>query len=149
MLTKKNECRASGEFGLFFRLASELLARVHENGTSCEPDLVDRELKRNFQEIEDKVGLLGRLRRLREQGDLSKIKNHTILAFREDDTVEIFGYTKPSRAVKKEQELLSDPQNTNVVYVQGSPATIRSSYRNYLTNPADFVDLLETSLARL
>lgn len=140
----------TGQYGEFFRLASELLARHHEEKKSCMPDISDKELKERFVEQENKTGLLDRLAKLREQGDLAKIKQHTVLAFRHDDTLDIFGFTKATRAVEKEKELLVDQSCANVVYVRAStPASIRNSYRNYLTNPADFVQLLNESLSTL
>jgi hypothetical protein len=111
------------------------------------PEVSIEELRDRFLELESEIHLLDRLYKLREQGDLSQIKQHTVLAFMEDDTVEIYGYTKPDRAVKKEKELLSNPECSNVVYVRAStPGAIRSSYRNYLTNPADFVELINDAI---
>ncbi|MFN4155376.1 MAG: hypothetical protein ACK4HF_12045 [Paracoccaceae bacterium] len=137
----------SGEYGMFFKLSSEILARHFEHMNSCLPELSDSELLNDFNDLEAKIGLLDRLGKLREQGDLSKIKQHTVLAFGVDDTLEIFGYTKASRAVEKERELLTDPTCANVVYVRAStPRSIRSSYRNYLTNPTAFVDLMHQAL---
>ncbi len=138
----------TSEYGRFFSLASELIARYHEGMRSCLPDISDDELLAEFRELEGKIGLLDRLARLREQGDVSNIKQHTVLAFRFDDTVDIYGYTKASRAVEKERELLDDETCANVVYVRAStPRSIRSSYRNYLTNPEDFVELLENAIS--
>ncbi|MDT8855310.1 RelA/SpoT domain-containing protein [Paracoccaceae bacterium Fryx2] len=140
----------TGQYGEFFRLASEILARYHEKMKSCVADLGDRELVLRFRDLEASIGLLDRLAKLREQGDLTKIKQHTVLAFQNDDTLEIFGYTKASRAVEKERELLAHPDCSNVVYVRAStPRSIRSSYRNYLTNPADFVQLLNDAVQNL
>lgn len=137
----------SGSYGTFFRMASELIARKHEGMTSCLPDIETKELMQSFIDLEGEILLLDRLQKLKEQGDTSKIKQHTILAFMDDETVEIFGYTKPDRAVRKEQELLADEKCTNVVYVRAAtPSAIRSSYRNYLTNPADFVALIFESI---
>jgi hypothetical protein len=93
----------SGDYGEFFRLASELLARFHEGRNSCCSGLSDEELRNSFLQLESKIGLLDRLDKLREQGDVGKIKQHTVLAFLADDTVEIFGYTKAHRAVSKER----------------------------------------------
>lgn len=140
----------TGIYGEFFRLSSEILARTHENRKGCMPELADSELKARFQQEEDIHAVLDRLDKLREQGDLGKIKQHTILAFQADDTLEIFGYTKASRAIDKEGELLLDPNCVHVVYVRAStPASIRNSYRNYLTNPADFVKLMKEGLDAL
>lgn len=137
----------TGIYGEFFRLASELLARRHEGRVSCEPNLSDNELKGRFLVQEDETHLLDRLDKLREQGDLDKINKHTVLAFRGDGKLEIYGYTKAVRAVRKEAELLEDASFTHVVYVRASTvAAIRNSYRNYLTNPADFVKLMREAL---
>ncbi|WP_082143552.1 RelA/SpoT domain-containing protein [Xanthomonas sp. NCPPB 1128] len=137
----------SGQYGEFFRVASELLARRHEGMTGCMPELTDAELNALFHREEDKHNLLDRLDRLREQGDLSKIKEHTVLAFQTDGTLDIFGYTKATRAVEKEKDLLDNPDCAHVVYVRAStPSAIKNSYRNYLTNPADFVKLMREAL---
>lgn len=137
----------TGPYGQFFRIASELLARRHEGMTSCLPELSDAALEDEFEEQEKQHNLLDRLDRLREQGDLSKIREHTVLAFQVDGTLDIFGYTKAVRAVERERELLDDPNCSHVVYVRAStPSAIKSSYRNYLTNPADFVKLMKSAL---
>lgn len=137
----------SSEYGQFFKMASEILARHHEGSNSCLPHLDNESLAKQFSALEDRIGLLDRLAKLKEQGDISQIKQHTVLAFRTDDTVDIFGFTKPARAVEKEKDLLEDDSCANVVYVRAStPRSIRSSYRNYLTNPEDFVELLNAAL---
>jgi hypothetical protein len=138
----------TGTYGEFFRLASELLSRFHEDCNGCLSDASTAELKERFYKEEARTQLLDRLDKLKEQGDLTKIRKHTILAFRKDDTLEIFGYTKAARAVLKEAELLEDENLVHVVYVRASTtAAIRNSYRNYLTNPADFVSLMNDALA--
>jgi len=137
----------TGQYGLFIRLCSELIARRHEKRNSCLPDHSYTELLDEFNALEAEFRLLARLGQLREQGDLSKIKQHTVLAFQDDDTVEIFGYTKAHSAIAKEKLLSADPSCVNVVYVSSAkPAAIRSSYRNYLTNPEDFVGLMSACL---
>lgn len=137
----------SGLYGQFFRLSSELLARHHEGVPSSYAHLPLKTVKEDFLKLERQVGLLDRLGKLREQGDVERIKQHTVLAFMDDDTVDIYGFTKSSRAVAKERELLANPACVNVVYViAATPRSIRSSYRNYLTNPEDFVDLMHASL---
>lgn len=138
----------TGVYGRFFKVASELLARRHEGMTSCLPELSDNELRKAFEIEENRHNLLDRLDRLREQGDVDKIREHTVLAFQSDGTLEIFGYTKAIRAVERERELLEDPGCAHVVYVRAStPSAIKNSYRNYLTNPADFVKLMKSALA--
>lgn len=140
----------TGEYGEFFRLSSEILARHHEGQLGCLAEISNAELKERFEESEEKHQVLDRLDKLKEQGDLEKIKEHTVLAFRSDDKLEIYGYKKAARAVEKEQELIYDPSCLHVVYVSAStPAAIRNSYRNYLTNPADFVKLMRSGLAAL
>lgn len=140
--------QGQGDYGMFFKLASELLARHHEDRNSCYPEKSSDDLKNEFAQIEKRIQLLDRLSKLKEQGDIDRIKKHTVLAFMEDDTVDIFGYTKQADAVAKELELLSDERCSNVVYVSSaSQASIRSSYRNYLTNPEDFVELLHEAMS--
>lgn len=137
----------SGQYGEFFRIASELLTRRHEGMTGCMPELSDAELKIAFHKEEARHNLLDRLDRLREQGDIDKIKEHTVLAFQTDGTLEIFGYTKAVRAVEKERDLIDNPDCAHVVYVRAStPSAIKNSYRNYLTNPTDFVKLMKEAL---
>jgi len=137
----------AGQYGEFFRIASELLARRHEGMTGCMPELSDAQLKAAFDREEARHNLLDRLDRLREQGDVNKIKEHTVLAFQTDGTLEIFGYTKAVRAVEKERDLIDNLDCAHVVYVRAStPSAIKNSYRNYLTNPADFVKLMREAL---
>ncbi|WP_275570103.1 hypothetical protein, partial [Psychromarinibacter sediminicola] len=48
-------------------------------------------MKNAFLRTEEQYQILDRLDKLREQGDLDKIRQHTVLAFKEDDTLESFG----------------------------------------------------------
>lgn len=136
-----------GKYGEFFQVSSELLARSHEARTSCLPEQTTVELRERFRGIEEEIGLMDRLAKLREKGDIQKIKNHTVLAFRADGDLDIFGFTKSSRAVEKERELLTDEIYSNVVYARAStPRSIRSSFRNYFSNTEDFVELMNRAV---
>ncbi len=136
----------------FFSLASEILARHHENFSNAMSELTFAELCAEFEKLEKSLGILQRLDALKSSGAFEKIKRHNVLnVYRADDgslALDIIPFSSPSDAIAKASQLESDPKSLNAVYVRADqPSQVRSAYRNYFNDPVDFVRLVNEALA--
>jgi ppGpp synthetase/RelA/SpoT-type nucleotidyltranferase len=134
--------------GRFFAIASEIIARRHENleraylGTSLE------ELQTELQKIENQLGVLQRLEALKQFEDANKLKKHNVLnIIRKHDGslhLDVLAFPTATTAIKKATELESSPESVNAVYVRSDkPNQLRSAYRNYFNDPVDFVRIIK------
>ena len=105
----------------FFRLASELLARAHEDQKSCFTDLLDADLAAEFDRLENEIGVLRALR-------------------------ELHAYKKVGEVAKSKQLILQMAKGTGDLTVHEFDT---SAFRNYFTNVEEFLDLIERLGLRL
>jgi putative GTP pyrophosphokinase len=130
----------------FFRLASEILARVHENRTHAFQETTLEDLILELSELDDELKILQRLGALRAFGGFEKIKRHNVLnivADQDDYRLEVLNFKNARQAIAKATQLEGDPTSLNAVYVSAdSPSQLRSAYRNYFNDPVDFVQLI-------
>lgn len=137
----------------FFAVASELIARTHENKHNALDELTTAELAVELQNLEDQLGIMQRLRLLRKFEDEGKLKTHNVLNIKRSDdntlSLEVLPFRSASEAINEASALESDKSSLNAVYVRASnPAQLRSAYRNYFNDPVDFVDLLSAATER-
>ena len=137
----------------FFRLASELIARAHENMKSCFPDLSDTELKERFEDIEGQIHLLRSLKNLTLVGQETSFKGkNIILVFSETDkTLEVHYYASPIQATE-EYSRLEKMYGTerDIVFVKAtSLENLREAYRNYFLDTKEFTNLIESALREI
>lgn len=138
----------------FFRLASEIIARVYENQHSCYPDLTDQELLQKFLVIEKKVKLLERLKKLRALKETTRFKKNVILRFSLTDNkvpnlqTEVFDSFSSANA--RYFELEKEFPLDNIVLVRTNDnfigKSIRNAFRNYFSDANDFVSYIENGL---
>jgi putative GTP pyrophosphokinase len=136
----------------FFALASEILARHHEGIASALVETETEDLCEEFCDLEKKLGVLQRLHALKASGGFEKIKRHNVLNVYRDESgelaLEILTFSSPSDAIEKASELESSVSSLNAVYVRAdNPSQVRSAYRNYFTDPVDFVRLVREALS--
>ncbi|WP_068306876.1 hypothetical protein [Pararhodobacter sp. CCB-MM2] len=128
-------------------MASEIIARRHENLRRAFLDLSDAALESRFQESESRLHILQRLGAMRQFDVYNKLKTHNVLNIVTDGAgnyslkVEVF--RNAQEAIKRSIELEDSPESINAVYVTGEPTQLRSAYRNYFNDPVDFVNLLQ------
>ena len=135
----------------FFRLASEIIARVHEGQHSCYPDLTDKELAARFAESEKESKLLERMKKLRALKQNAELKKIAILHFFLKDgkipnlKMEVFDsfVAANTRYFELEKEFSQD----NIVLVRTNDnfigKSIRNAFRNYFSDTNDFVTYIE------
>lgn len=134
----------------FFTVASELIARRHENMTMALTELTTCELIDELNDLEEDLGIMQRLGLLRQFEDEGKLQTHNVLnIYRLDDetiSLEVLPFSSANEAIAKASELESDEDSLNAVYVRAeNPTQLRSAYRNYFNDPVDFVELLRTA----
>ena len=132
-----------GSRARFFSVASELIARKHENIVRAYSDTSYSELVRELEEL----GILERLKALRKADPELKLKKHNVLniymGMRGEPLLEAYNYSNAFKAIEMANKLESDLYSINAVYVRAdNPVQLRSAYRNYFNDPVDFVNLL-------
>lgn len=135
--------------GLFFAIASEIIARRHENIANAFADVETEELQKKLQKLEKSMGILRRLELLKQFEDEDNLQNHNVLnIYRKEDgslSLEIIPYKTAAPAIAKATELEKSEESVNAVYVRSdNPKQLRSAYRNYFYDPVDFVRLIQT-----
>lgn len=137
------------ERGKFFAIASEIIARRHENMANAFVDIETSELQHELQRLEKKLGILRRLELLKQFEDEDSLQKHNVLNIyrRENGSLELevlpFGSAAP--AIAKASELEATESSLNAVYVRSdNPKQLRSAYRNYFYDPVDFVKIIQS-----
>ena len=133
--------------GRFFSIASEIIARKHENITKAFTDYEIHELQRELQSLEDELGILQRLSVLKQFEDENRLGTHNVLNIFKTPTgelnLEVNSYKIASEAIAKATELEASGTSVNAVYVRAdNPKQLRSAYRNYFNDPIDFVRII-------
>lgn len=131
-------------------LASEILARAHENQRGPYPEMSDRELLESFLSLDKEIGLLQTLRGLHQaKGDISDKKN-SILIFDPSGALEIRSYRDAPDALRALFDLEKEMPGKDIVLVRAdSSDEVRTAFRNYFTDAREFVRLLDIGCAKL
>lgn len=134
----------------FFRLASEIIARAYENGTSCYPKLTNTGLVRRFRRLDGEIHILRILRGLNISNRKMGARKNVILSVSNEGQLELFFYAKGADALRKYFQLEKLQNGADVVLVKGDTgADIRLSYKNYFSDPNDFLRFIEKGSAML
>lgn len=149
---------SSNEKKEFFKLASEIIARVYEDQKSCLPNLTNEELISNFEKIEQHINLLERLKQLKSIKNIHEWKSkNIILHFSVDklgrqNLIAVFN-TSFSKANQKYFQMEKESPMDDIVLVRASDLknapSIRKSYKNYFSDARDFVEYIENGISLL
>ncbi len=139
----------TSERGRFFAIASEIIARRHENLANSFADVSTEDLQTELQSLENKLGILRRLELLKQFEDEESLQNHNVLnIYRKDDgslALEVLPFKAAAPAIAKATELEASDRSVNAVYVRSdNPKQLRSAYRNYFYDPVDFVHMIQS-----
>lgn len=134
--------------GHFFALASEIIARQHEGISRAFQGKSDAELRLALQSLEQELGILQRLKVLKQFEDEENLQKHNVLNIyrTENNTLglEVLPFRSPATAIAKASELEASKSSLNAVYVRSdNPKQLRSAYRNYFNDPVDFVKIIQ------
>jgi putative GTP pyrophosphokinase len=147
---------ADEDHGYFFQLASEIIARVHENNNSFLKQLSDKELVDEFHRIDRRLGIMIMLRNLKSTESKVRFRTNTLLIFRTADegskgdlVVETFDSV--NRAILRYEELEKELEGlADIVLVRAdTPENIRDAFRNYFSDANDFVKYISDGLVSL
>lgn len=134
----------------FFRLASEIISRAYERSNSCYPDLKNGELVRKFRRIDNDIHILTVLKGLNRSTTQMGARKNVILSFSAEGNLDLFTYVKGADALRKYFQLERLHTGADIVLVKGDTgADIRLAYKNYFSDPDDFVRYLEKGCAKL
>lgn len=133
--------------GRFFALASEIIARSHEEIHQAFQEQTLNDLRAELQTLEDDLNILGRLEVLKQFESADKLKKHNVLNIYRDENglpaLEVIPFPSATKAIEKASQLESDTSSINAVYVRSdNPNQLRSAYRNYFNDPIDFVKII-------
>ncbi len=138
----------TSERGRFFAIASEIIARRHENLANAFMEISTLDLQKELQGLEEKLGILRRLELLKQFEDGESLQNHNVLnIYRKVDgslELEVLPFKTAALAIEKASELEASEESVNAVYVRSdNPKQLRSAYRNYFYDPVDFVKIIQ------
>ena len=131
-------------------LASEILARAHENMNGPFPDISDRELVARFLALDKELGLLRMLRGLNAADKTVSDKRNAILIFDHAGDLEIRTFRDATDAIRALFELEHDMPDRDIVLVRADTTDeVRLAFRNYFSDARDFIRLVEEGCAKL
>ncbi|MEC7792054.1 MAG: RelA/SpoT domain-containing protein [Pseudomonadota bacterium] len=136
--------------GRFFALASEIIARRVEGIDNAFEDTNTNHLLEELHDLENNLGILRRLRLLKQFEEEDLLQRHNVLnIYRVDDgsfELEILPFSRAQPAIEKASELEKSENSVNAVYVHAdNPKHLRSAYRNYFYDPVDFVQIITSA----
>lgn len=131
-------------------LASEVLARAHENLKGPFPNKNDREVLAEFLELDNELQLLQTLRGLNQAKSEVTDKKNTILIFSETGDLEIRSYRYATDALRALLELEKKfPKNDIVLVRADTSEDVRLAFRNYFSDAREFIRLIDSACTKL
>ncbi len=131
-------------------LASEILARAHENRTGPLPGLTNHELVNAFIELDKTLALMNMLRGLNAADKDVKSNRNTILLFSKSGDLQVKTYRDATEALRELFELEKSFPDHDIVLVRAdSSEEVKFAYKNYFSDARDFITLMETGLQKL
>lgn len=126
----------------FFLLASELIARNHENVNGYLSGMSDYELKKEMSELEADLNILGTLHAARRSEISIPAKKYLVLRIHNDE-LSVKGFSEPKDAIAFRDNLEKSNPSDDIVYVSAPNArAVADAFKNYFRDAADFVDML-------
>jgi len=136
----------------FFRLTSEMIARVFEKSNSCYKELSNKDLLRRFLKLENDIHLLRTLKGVNAVNTHIKNGKNIILVFSESGkSLKAHTYNSPVEALRKYFEFEKTAKgDEDIVLVRAdSNKSIRNAFRNYFSDAKDFVIYINQCIREL
>lgn len=131
-------------------LASEILARAHEDCRGPFPDLTDQKLVSEFITAEKDVALLETLRGLNAANNTLSAKRNAILIFSEVGPLEVKSYRDATEALRNLFFLENEMPDRDIVLVRADTSDeMRLAFKNYFSDARDFIRLVEDGCSKL
>lgn len=131
-------------------LASEMLARAHEQQTGPFPSASKQEILDEFLSLDQQLHLMQTLKRLNSaKSDVSN-KRNSILIFSKEDELEVRNFCDATDALRALFELEKSMPDRDIVLVRADTSEeVRLAFRNYFTDARDFVKLVDSACEKL
>jgi hypothetical protein len=131
-------------------LASEILARAHEDSMSVFPSMDNDELLANFFEVDREIGLIKLLRGLNAVDKEVSSDRNVILMFSENEELTVYSYRDAPDALRALFELEKNNPGRDIVLVRAASSDeVRVAFRNYFSDARDFIRLIEDACGKL
>ena len=142
--------RGDGRYERAMALASELLARAHEQLKGPFPTASDQEVLDEFLSLDAELHLMQTLRGLNSaKGDVTD-KRNTILIFSKAGELEIRNFRDATDALRALFDLEKTMPDRDIVLVRADTSEeVRLAFRNYFTDAREFVRLVDVACAKL
>ncbi|WP_213362371.1 RelA/SpoT domain-containing protein [Brachymonas denitrificans] len=142
--------QGDSRYAIAMALASEILARAHENTTGPHPTLSNSELIDHFLSLDEDLALIQTLRGLSKAKTEISDKRNTILNFSENGDLDIKSYRDATDALRALFELEKKyPKNDIVLVRADSKDEVRLAFRNYFSDATEFIRLIEAGCTKL
>ncbi len=137
----------------FFVLASEVIARAHENSKSCLPDVPSKEIVSEFVSLDQQLGIVRRLDEAVQQNPQLTRRRATILIFHfeKGKLLEVRDFADIKNALPEYEKLESELREKADVVLVGADRVedLRRSFQNYFSDAKDFVALINSGISIL
>lgn len=131
-------------------LTSEILARAFEDTRGPLPNIEDRELVRNFVELDKELGLLKILRGLNAADKQVTENRNAILIFSPSADLNVRSFRDATGALQALFELEKQHPEYDIVLVRADTTDeVRLAFRNYFSDARDFLKYVEDGCAKL
>ena len=131
-------------------LASEILARAHEESAGPFPGLSARELLRKFLKLDKELALLATLRGLNAANKSLSQRRNAILLLSDASELEIREFRDAPDALRALFELEAEFPDRDIVLVRADTSEqVRLAFKNYFSDAQDFIRLVEEGCADL
>lgn len=131
-------------------LASEILARGHENRKGPFPEKSNIEVVQEFLALDEELSLLNVLRGLNTASAEMSANRNSILIFHESRALEVRTYRSATEALAALFELEKELPGTDIVLVKADTSEeVRFAFKNYFSDARDFIRLVEDGCHKL
>lgn len=142
--------RGDNRYERAMALASELLARAHEQQTGPFPTASDQKVLDEFLSLDNELHLMQTLRGLNSaKGDVTD-KRNSILIFSKEGQLEVRNFRDATDALRSLFELEKKMPDRDIVLVRADTSEdVRLAFRNYFTDAREFVRLVDAACTKL
>lgn len=124
--------------------ASEILSRAHEKSKGTLAEIPDAELVKKFRTLDSELNLLSKLRGIKAVNKSATANRNTILIFSKAANLEIRNYRNATDALEDLFKLEKEMPANDIVLVKADKSEdIRLAFKNYFSDTADFLRLIE------
>lgn len=131
-------------------LASDILARAHEDLTGPNTVLSDNEVVEEFLKLDSEIHLVRTLQGINSTDKEITQNKNAILIFKETRDLEVRTYRDATEALRALFKLEKEVPHVDIVLVKADTSDeVRLAFKNYFSDARDFIELLEEGCQKL